>query len=237
MSIFSAVGGLLGGLFSSNAAKKNAEAERAFQREVAQNQIQWKIEDGKKAGVHPLAAMGHQLTMPAATSVGTPDYSSMGQNIGRALDATTSSNEKADDYTKTVQALNIDRMNLENDVIRTQLVNSAAATTRQPSSPPTYNSGSTEGPGDKLRRDSLPMGVIDMKQSRRWAPAQDVEDEYGDVAQNIYGIGKFIRDLNASTKLDGDDPRTVRYWKKKYKEYQERPKNFRRSGRADHGYW
>lgn len=45
---------LLGGLFGRSAAKRQA----ALQREFAQKGIQWRVADAKKAGIHPLAALG-----------------------------------------------------------------------------------------------------------------------------------------------------------------------------------
>lgn len=58
---------LLGGLLGDKGAKKAnaaaAEAARrqeALQREFAQNSIQWRVEDAKKAGIHPLYAIGAQ---------------------------------------------------------------------------------------------------------------------------------------------------------------------------------
>ncbi|AXQ65631.1 MAG: DNA pilot protein [Microviridae sp.] len=49
---------IAGGLMSNRAQKKQLEQERALQREFAQNSIQWRTADAKKAGLHPLYAMG-----------------------------------------------------------------------------------------------------------------------------------------------------------------------------------
>lgn len=41
---------------------ENARSQIALQREFAQNSIQWRVADAKKAGIHPLAALGAQGT-------------------------------------------------------------------------------------------------------------------------------------------------------------------------------
>lgn len=50
--------GVFGGLFGD---KKN----RNFQREFAQNGISWKVADAKRAGIHPLYALGASTQMPS----------------------------------------------------------------------------------------------------------------------------------------------------------------------------
>lgn len=100
-SAIGAIGaGLVSGLFGKKAAaqqtaynRQAAEEDRAFQREVFQNQIQWKAQDAKKAGLHPLAALGGGAY--SASSVSTPgvapDYSGpaaqMAKGIGDAFAA------------------------------------------------------------------------------------------------------------------------------------------------------
>lgn len=74
------------------------------QKELAQNQVQWRVEDAKKAGLHPLAALG---ISPSSYSPATalPDYSGlsgvgdtlyqMGQNADReAMQAKTQAEQQ-----------------------------------------------------------------------------------------------------------------------------------------------
>lgn len=72
--LLSGIGSLAGAginaAVQNNINKKNAN----LQREFAQNSIQWKMEDAKKAGVHPLAALG------ASTYSAAPSY--VGANVG-----------------------------------------------------------------------------------------------------------------------------------------------------------
>ena len=65
-----AIGGALGGALDSKKAKSDAQDVSNLsyerQKEFAKNTIQWKVEDAKKAGIHPLAAIG------STTSAYTP---------------------------------------------------------------------------------------------------------------------------------------------------------------------
>lgn len=83
-----AIGGFLGGLVSAGAslfgAKKNNDTQKQIneqnlnaQREFAQNSIQWRVNDAKKAGLHPLAALG----------ANTPSYtpSAQSSNFGDGI--------------------------------------------------------------------------------------------------------------------------------------------------------
>lgn len=88
--------GLLGGIGSSLINSNSASSSNALnykqQKEFAQNSIQWKVEDAKKAGLHPLAALGTQSTYYSPTSTYTEDnigksLSDMGQNIDRAVNS------------------------------------------------------------------------------------------------------------------------------------------------------
>lgn len=89
----SALGGVASSILSNKAAENVNLLNYKQAKEFAQNQIQWKVADAKKAGLHPLAALGMSPVMgPSATAVG--DFSGlgagldqMGQNISRAIDA------------------------------------------------------------------------------------------------------------------------------------------------------
>lgn len=82
---------LLGGIFGSSSASKQAKAQReadernaALQREFAQNSIQWKTADAEKAGIHKLYALGAQ-TNPGMAAFSAPlQDNSMGNAIADA---------------------------------------------------------------------------------------------------------------------------------------------------------
>lgn len=98
MGLGSAIGGIVSGalgLFGSD--KQNqynmamSQADRDFQREVYQNQLQWKAADAKKAGLHPLAALGGGAYSASPSSIPSVDLSSslgkLGEGIGDAFTA------------------------------------------------------------------------------------------------------------------------------------------------------
>lgn len=77
----SLAGGVMNKLFD-NSDKINAQ-NYANQKEFAQNSIQWRVNDAKKAGIHPLAALGTQgsyYTPSAQTS--SNNYGDMVANVG-----------------------------------------------------------------------------------------------------------------------------------------------------------
>lgn len=56
--LISAASSLFGGQSAADAAKEAAQLDFKRQKVFAQNQIQWRAEDAKAAGIHPLAALG-----------------------------------------------------------------------------------------------------------------------------------------------------------------------------------
>lgn len=50
----------VGGLMNMDNQNKQADKQADLQKEFAQNSIQWRVNDAKKAGIHPLSALGSQ---------------------------------------------------------------------------------------------------------------------------------------------------------------------------------
>lgn len=123
-SLVGAVAGpLVGGLLGSKSSKDAGDANAALQREFAQNGIQWKVEDAKKAGVHPLYALG------APTISASPSYvadtalpnafSEMGQNVTRAIEASMTRDDRV--KSAAIESLQLERAGLENELLRSQI--------------------------------------------------------------------------------------------------------------------
>lgn len=90
-SLIGAGGNLLGGLLGSSDAHKN----RRMQKEFAQYGIRWRVEDAKAAGLHPLYALGAQIpSFSPVHSEAPAQLAEMGQNIGRAVQATQTAAER-----------------------------------------------------------------------------------------------------------------------------------------------
>lgn len=80
----------LGGSLISSASNASANSDNLqYNRELAQNQIKWRVKDAKAAGIHPLAALGVPTSQPGAIAVGDNSLgqgvSQMGQDISRAV--------------------------------------------------------------------------------------------------------------------------------------------------------
>lgn len=75
---------LIGGALSSRSASKQAHLQKQF----AKKGIQWRVADAKKAGLHPLYALGAQTPQysPVQDSLGE-SLAAAGQNIGSAVSA------------------------------------------------------------------------------------------------------------------------------------------------------
>lgn len=99
------LGGAAGSAIDANQANKKAEGyynqqmsfaqqQAQFQQDYAKNVMQWRVEDAKKAGIHPLAALG--VSNPSYSPVSAPSApaiqdssafdtgSEFGQNLNRA---------------------------------------------------------------------------------------------------------------------------------------------------------
>lgn len=65
---------IIGGLTGARATEKANEQNAALQREFAQHGISWKVADAKRAGLHPLAALGTQTASASPSYVGADPY-------------------------------------------------------------------------------------------------------------------------------------------------------------------
>lgn len=127
------------------------DKQTAIQREFAQSGIQWRADDARAAGLHPLAAMGAQTQSFSANvgqsspSTATPfagasmgaGFAAAGADISRALQATRTEDQRVDAFNKTVQDLTIQKMGMENALLASQI-----AKINQPGTPPAMPSQS-----------------------------------------------------------------------------------------------
>lgn len=117
------------------------ERNAALQREFAQMGIQWKVEDAKKAGIHPLAALG------ATTQGASPSFQMSGamphpgQNISRAIRSTQNAQERLEGE------LRLENMRLQNTLLTKQILEASS----RPGNPPMPTAGTDnfiDGQGD-----------------------------------------------------------------------------------------
>lgn len=157
-ALISGASSLLGGLFGSNSQERANKRNIELQREFAQNGIQWKVADARRAGIHPVVALGAQTASFSPSVVGDTSFGTgvaqAGQDIGRAIQATRSPEQRVDAYSKTVQDLSLQRMGLENSILAAQLakVSQPATGPAMPSATQSYlvdGQGQTALPPDR----------------------------------------------------------------------------------------
>lgn len=162
MGIWSAIGSILGGPFgealgSGYDSYSSEKSNYKNQKEFAQNSISWRVADAKRAGIHPLAALGNMGVSYQPFAVGGGE----GQDISRALMANMDANERRrmaeqeaarlalrDKMDAETHNLAMVRGNLENELLRSQIARANSAQL---------------GPGGAR---NTPPGVVDSVPSR-----------------------------------------------------------------------
>lgn len=90
--------GIAGAAYSDKKNRQASNQQYLNQKEFAQMGIRWRVEDAKAAGLHPLYALNANLPTYAPSfamdSIG-PAMAEAGQNIGRAVGAQATANERA----------------------------------------------------------------------------------------------------------------------------------------------
>lgn len=181
--MLAALGSLAGSVVSGLFGRSQAKSNEKLQKQFAQNSVQWKVADAKKAGIHPLAALGAQTHSFSPVQGG--DWSglaSAGQDLGRAMQSGSTQKQRVDAYTAETQRLQLERGRLENDVLRADLA-ARLAKVRQPGNPPplpdAQNPNLVEGQGDS-------PGIENKKMERQgWRP-ESPDKEAGAIADTGY---------------------------------------------------
>lgn len=278
-AIVSVGSNLLGGMMGSNEKEKDrqfqlqqAAKNEALQREFAQNSIRWKVEDAKAAGLHPLAALGTQSAGYSPTIISSGSANPMGdavrgagQDLSRALTATRTGSERVDAYTAAIQGLNLERGQLENDLLRSRIarLNSGQVgpAAPQPAGEP-YLTDGAGGPGgvkDKpmdvmVNRNNPyaePGAVADTGWARTasggWAPipSKDAKDRLEDITipQLMWGYrNNILPNLPGNLGANNHPPQSAlppgHKWQWSYKDqaWYPVPTKFRGGGGAGGGW-
>lgn len=183
-----AILGAAGSLASSLLGSSQAKSQQDMQLKFAKKGIQWKVADATAAGLHPLAALGANTMSYQPIQVGAPDLGAMGQDVGRAIEATQNGTERA---TGKVGLLQLERAGLENDLLRTQIASENARLRAQLGPPMPTDGGAGNlipGQGNSL----IPSKVVPPQLTKglnlgkgfnvnpNFSDAQTIEDRYGD---------------------------------------------------------
>lgn len=172
------LGSLLGGIASGVAGLMGADKQADLQKQFAKNAIQWKVNDAKKAGVHPLYALGANTVSYSPVSTGDFGFlADMGQNIDRARMA--SSDNSARVGAGALNRLTLERAGLENDLLRAEI-----AKTRAQVPPPMPSVSSVPGlipeemkPPQKVTGLNVGTGI---RANPYFSDAETIENRYGD---------------------------------------------------------
>lgn len=201
--LISAGASLLGGILGNKSAKKAADREYERQKEFAQSGIQWKVEDARKAGIHPALAVGaNPASYSPSASIGT-DYgiSQAGQDISRAIDTTRTSGQRQDAFALTMQKLQLDKAGLENEYLASQI-----AKVKQQIGPPMAGTdyaipGQTGSGVPAFHESQLPQFTTNLRgfgtdiiPNPRFSDAQSYEDRYGEMSDFIAGPAIAVAD-------------------------------------------
>lgn len=221
--------GLAGGRMSSEATREanaaaiaDKERDRELQREFAQSGIQWRVEDARRAGISPLAALGGSgaLYNPSPIAI-APDtgmataVASMGQDIGRAVNATRTADQRTEAFVKTTQDLQLKRMGLENDLLASQIAKLQSS--MNPPMPANAGTTAPVGPipqGDFEKRPAIMFGGTPWLTDPLTSNASSFEERYGDDGPATW-INQAImlwNDVQKNLRVHPDDP-AVKAWR------------------------
>lgn len=207
-AIIGAGASLASSLLGKSSSEKSAKQNIKLQKEFAQNSIQWKTADAKKAGIHPLAALGAQTHSFSPVSVGS-DYTGLaqaGQDLGRAIDATRTKPARLDAHTGEIQRLTVQRMGLENELLASKI-----AKVKQAGSPPPMPTGNPNA--DLIPGQGDSPGIEDKAMERQGWSNTDPGREAGAISDTgytrstvDYGGYAPVMSKDAKDRLDDDTP-------------------------------
>lgn len=202
-SLISAGSSLLGGLFGKSSAEKQQERNEALQREFAQSGIQWKVEDAKKAGVHPLYALGASTHSFTPQTIGDPLAGAIpeaGNAIARGVHSTMSGSERF--ASKAMEGLALERAQLQNDQLkldilasRNKLLSQAGTAKPVPTDTMVVNDSVDNQPRTAMVSPPSPdvetvklFGLPLQRNPRLFSSGQTAQDEFGEPGEWITGL-------------------------------------------------
>lgn len=185
-SIISTLGGLAGGLLNRNSAQDAQSRVDNFNR----TKIQTTVKDARRAGIHPLAALGSPVAGSWATPVSQP---SMGDAVADGANAIARSFPNADAKALLSAQLNTERAkaaNLDSDTAR-----NLADAQRTTLTAAARRGGQTLDTADLVARGSP------VKISGEFSDTQDFTNRYGEMADFIFGPLVAEADLRKNTGM------------------------------------
>lgn len=196
-------GSLLGGGSSGAAKEARHIAYDTWQtnKDLAYNGVQHRVADAKKAGIHPLYALGYQGTsVPTTTYDGSErrpsvDLASMGQGIGRAIHAVSTQKERQ--AAAVMTQLQLENQQLQNDFLRSQIAQNLQ--TQSPAAPSNGSSHVIPGQGNAIE---IPSEIIASSPADIARQAGNINEyQYTGPTRSGYGL---VPSKQMKERLDDD---------------------------------
>lgn len=170
------------------------EKQEDTQAKFARNAIQWKVEDAKKAGVHPLYALGAPTMNYSPISLGgASNFADVGQDIGRALGAGMPREgqvQSLSGFDQAVQGETLKGLELDNERKRGEILLLNQQLFSKPALPGRGHAmagQASSGPAPAPQYAGLRGSIGDISTSPFVSDAQDYENRYGEMADWLSG--------------------------------------------------
>lgn len=203
--ILGAIGGFLG---LGQQAKANADA-----KDLALHSVQYRVKDAQEAGIHPLAALGAPTLSMSPVSVGDvgAPFRDLGQGLDRAYEAGNTLKGRAGDLALQLTQAQVDGAYLDNDIKRVELASRVRRSLVGAGVPPVIpDPGANTARGADIGGQTIPLPGGKTITTGQTGTSEEIERQYGDVVQNIYGIGRMVDDT-ANNVAPGFDWNRLRF--------------------------
>lgn len=163
-----------------------------FNKQYIQNQLQWRVDDAKKAGLHPMAVLGlngasfSPVSSPSIPSLpqSTYDPSELGQSVAYAATKakTNRQQEQAFELAQMTGQEQLRGVQLDNELKQLEIMSLASRLTQTGPAAPDLNggrnllSGQNDSPSPAFQKFVLPDGTV-----TGWYPS----DEYQQIHEDI----------------------------------------------------
>lgn len=190
-------GSVISAVSSARRDRRNQRLSVKQDENMARNSLRWRVEDAKRAGIHPLAALG----MPFAQSSGLPmPVNATDYGFGEAIQGKQRrqvEKKQTDLIDAQIRESNaraalteVEAQSQYSDFVDKQ--RQASALSRG-----VANQNVIKDNPPEVTTITTPAGRFKTSATTR---AQEFEDEYSDIPGNIYGLWRFMNDAFESFK-------------------------------------
>lgn len=184
--VLGALGGVFGSAMDASHDRELAKMNANFQREVYQNQLQWKAADARKAGLHPLAALGGGSYSASNIASGSntsyaDSLGKLGKGIGDAFTA-YKTRDQLQKEAEEQKKKDDEKANADVNLVKSQTAYYNALAAQAQRRAPTQSTR-TSGSGIPGQRTTGPAPGTGDTVGRAWT-VRDVGDGWYDINQH-----------------------------------------------------